>query len=85
MESTSLETKLWITGEPHSYILCYRTASKRVVPVELQSFRPDPATYLRKNKKYRATLVFESDTHSLEFLRRVIVFHKNTTYTFYRF
>jgi hypothetical protein len=88
MAPTSFTTKIWIAGSPRPYVLCYRKAwhaSKGAVPVELQSFRPDPENYLRKNRKYEATLVFETNKPALEFLRRVIVSIKNRTHTFYRF
>ncbi len=83
METTSFETKIWIVG---SYALCYQTAAKTVVPVELQSFRPDPEKYLEKNQKYRAVLFFETTNRALEFLRKINVFiNKKKPFTFYRF
>ena len=82
---TCFTTKIWIVGSPRPYVLCYRNASKGVVPVELQSFRPSPENYLKQNQKYQATLMFETNKHTLEFLRKVVVSIKNITHTFYRF
>ena len=82
---TFFTTKIWIAGSPRSYALCYQNASKVVIPVELQSFRPDPEYYLEKSQKYQATLVFETNEHTLKFLRKVIVSIKEITHTFYRF
>ena len=79
---TSLATKIWIAGSPRPFALFYQNGSD-VVPVELQSFRPDPENYLEKNRKYQAILVFETSILTLEFLRKVIV--KNTGNIFYRF
>ena len=82
---TSFKTKVWIVGSP-PYALCYQQDPKTVVPVELQSFRPDPVYYLKKTQKYRAILFFETKNYTLEFLRKVKVFiKKKKTVTFYRF
>ena len=81
---TSFETKVWIVGSP-PFALCYQNASK-TVPVELQSFRPDPENYLEKTRKYRAVLFFETKNCPLEFLRKIKVFiNKKKFLTFYRF
>ena len=82
---TSFKTKVWIVGSP-PYALCYQQDPKTVVPVELQSFRPDPVYYLKKTQKYRAILFFETKNYTLEFLRKVKVFiNKKKFLTFYRF
>ena len=82
---SSFTTKVWIGGVPHPYVFYYQNASKRVVPVELQSFRPDPANYLDSNRSYQGTLFFENRSHSLEFLRKIDVSINGTFITFYRF
>ena len=82
---SSFTTKIWIGGLPHPYIFYYRNAAQRVVPVELQSFRPDPVNYLVQKRSYQGTLFFETDTHSLEFLRKVIVTINGDFNTYYRF
>ena len=80
-----METKVWIV-ESHPYALCYQNFSNTVVPVELQSFRPDPEIYLKKNKQYRALLFFETSNRTLEFLRKVKVFNiDNEDLIFYRY
>ena len=81
---TSFETKVWIVGSP-PFALCYQTASN-TVPVELQSFRPDPENDLKTTRKYRAVLFFETKNCPLEFLRKIKVFiNKKKFLTFYRF
>jgi len=83
---TCFTTKIWIVGVPTPYALCYQDDSNAVIPVELQSFRPDPEIYLETNQEYDAVLAFETDVYTLNFLRRIDVsIKKGTTCTFYRF
>ena len=82
---TFFKTKVWIVGSPRPYDLYYRNSSNAAVPVELQSFRPDPENYLNRNQKYRAVLFFETKHRSLEFLRKVVVSVNGKSFTFYRF
>ena len=82
---TSFTTKIWIVGSPRPYVLCYQDDSSAVIPVELQSFRPDLERYLEQNREYRAVLGFENADCTLKFLRRIDVSIKGTPYTFHRF
>ncbi len=82
---SSFTTTVWIGGFPTPYVFYYRNAAQRVVPVELQSFRPDPVHYLGQNRSYQGTLFFESDNYTLKFLRKVVVAINGNFVTFYRF
>jgi len=84
MKGSSLKTEIWISGSPRPYILCYFDSAEKVVPVELQSFRPDPQNFLRKNRTYPAKLIFETEVETVQFLRRIIVWIKKKPHTFYR-
>ncbi len=82
---SSFTTKVWIGGLPQPFVFYYRNAEQKVVPVELQSFRPDPVNYLDQKRSYQGVLFFETDNHDLEFLRKVRVAVDGDFITFYRF
>nr|QBK86704.1 MAG: uncharacterized protein LCMAC103_00330 [Marseillevirus LCMAC103] len=68
----TLDTVVWIHGTP-PYALYYKNGSKDV-PVELQSFRPDPSRVLSDlAKKYAATLTFEKKPFGIQGVRRMAV------------
>ena len=88
-----METKVsnvWI-DDSYPYALCYQNSSNTAVPVELQSFRPDPEVTLKKNELYPAILFFETPNLTLEFLRKIKVFNNDNDNdneyltTFYRY
>ena len=68
---TRLQTTVWLSGTP-PYILYY-TQGRRTIPVELQSFRPDPSRVLAVGARYAATVILEEKPHGIIDVRSVDV------------
>lgn len=56
----SLNTRVWLEGDP-VYSLTYFDVSGREIRTDITGYRPDPSQYLSEDRKYAATIIFESE------------------------